>query len=129
MNSKTTTNSAPHGTGTENRPRHSGSHLVPASVFFVLFAAASVLMLLFAAAMLLAEWFDSDVIAAAVLGAVLALLAWGAYMIWMRRAVDRLSEQLETVYSVATTAGEAFGWIQEKIRFLKLLLAVIRRNW
>ena len=127
MNSRTTTNS-PSGAKRAKSGGH-GSHIVPAVLFFVLFAAAAVMLLFAAAAMLLAEWFDSEIIAAAVLGGVLLLLAWGIYMIWIRRAVENISQRLETVYSVATTAGEAFGWVREKIRFLRLLLAVVRRNW
>ena len=127
MSSKTTTN--PRAAHKSTKTKNSGSHLLPAALFFVLFAAASVLMLLAAAAMLLAEWFDSGIIAAAVLGGVLALLAWGIYMIWMRRAVELISERLETVYSVAARAGEAFGWVQARLRYARLLLAVIRSRW
>ena len=96
---------------------------------FGMFSVTSVLLLFAAAAMLLAEWFDSAVVAAAVLGGVLALLAWGMYMIWLRPAADRLAQRLETVYSVALITGQAYDWVKSKIRFLTLLLAVIRRKW
>ena len=127
MSSGTTTNS-PSGAKRAKSGGH-GSHIVPAVLLFVMFAAASAVLLFEAATMLLAEWFGSEIIAAPVLGGVLALLAWGVYMIWIRRAAERLSQQFDTVCSVAATAGEAFDWVRGKIRYLKLLLAVIRRNW
>ena len=127
MSSKTTTKSSSATLRTKSGG--DGSHLLPAALFFMLFAVAAWMLLLVAAEMLLAEWLDSDIIATALLGGVLVLLAWGVYMIWMRRAVEHISRQFDTVCSVAATAGEAIGWVQEKIRQLKLLLAVIRRNW
>ena len=98
-------------------------------VLFVLFAVSAVLMLLSAAAILLTDRLGSALAAAAVLGGVLLLLAAVLYLIWLRPAVAAVSRQFETVTSVAASAGEAIEWVQAKLRFLRLLLAVIRSKW
>ena len=128
MSSKTTTNGT-HTPVAEHPVRRRRSHLVAGGVAFVMLSAAAVVLLLSAASMLLAEWIGSSVAAAAILGGVLALLAWCVYMIWMRRDIERISEQIQTVYSAAAKAGRAYDWAMEKIRFLRLLLAVIRSKW
>ena len=126
MSSKTTTNTAPAG---KHPRRHHSSHTVAVMLLFGMFAVASVVMLFAAAAMWLAEWLGSDVLAAAILGGVLALLALGIYLIWLRPAVERITQRLETVYTVALITGHAYDWVKAKVRFLMLLLAVIRRKW
>ena len=128
MSSKTTTN-APQSDAAQTLKHRHGTHIVAWSVLFVLFAAAAVLWLLAAATMLLAEWTGSDIVAAAVLGGFLALLALCIYLIWIRPAAERAAERIETVCSVAAMTSEAFSWVREKYRFLKLLIAVVRRNW
>lgn len=127
MSSETTTNRTAANGRTQTRRR--ASHAVPAALLFVLFAVAAVVLLLTAAWMLLAGWLNSDVAASAVLGGVTVLLAWGIYMIWMRPAIELTSERLETVWSVAEMTGQAYGWMKEKIRLLKLLAAVLRSKW
>ena len=128
MSSKTTTNTAsPAAQRTDN---HRGSaHIAAAAVMFVLSAVAAVMLLLAAASMLLAEWLDSELLAAAVLGGVMALAALAIYLIWIRPAAVRMAARIESLFAVAATAGEAIDWIREKYRFLKLLLVFIRRNW
>ena len=126
MSSKTTTNTTPAG---KLPRRHHSSHFVAVVLLFGMFAVASLVMLFAAAAMWLAEWLHSAVLAAAVLGGVLALLAWGIYMIWLRPTVERITQRLETVYTVALVTGQAYDWVKAKVRFLMLLLAVIRRRW
>ena len=124
MSSRPTTNAPAEHPQTRRR-----SHLAAGGAVFAILSAAAAVLLLSAAERLLAEWIGSDVIAAAVLGGVLALAAWGVYMIWMRRDIERISEQIETVYSAAAKAGRTYDWVMEKIRFLRLLLAVIRSKW
>ena len=124
MSSRPTTNAPAEHPQTRRR-----SHLAAGGAAFVMLSAAAAVLLLSAAERLLAEWIGSDVIAATVLGVVLALAAWGVYMIWMRRDIERISEQIETVYSAAAKAGRTYDWVMEKIRFLRLLLAVIRSKW
>ena len=116
--------------GTDKRPdtRRGGTHIVACVVLFVLFSVAAVMLLLAAGAMLLAEWLGSCLLAAAVLGGFMALLALCVYLIWIRPAAMRAAERIETVYSAAAMTGEAIGWVREKYRFLRLLLAVIRRR-
>lgn len=126
MSSKTTSNIRPTGTHPDTGRR---SHIAVAAMVFGMLSAAAVVLLLAAAEMLLAGWFGSHIIATAVLGGVLLIAAVGVYMIWMRRAVARISGQLQTICDVAGKTGLAYDWVMAKLRYMRLLLAVLRSKW
>lgn len=113
--------------GNKDRNRRR-SNTVPAILLFAMLAATAVVMLFASLAIWLSEIIGSSIIATASLGGFLALLAAAVYLIWLRPAFEKWSERLETVYSVARATSQAYDWILDKIRFLSLLLAVIRRK-
>ena len=101
--------------GTDNR-KTSGGSFVAALVFFVMTASIAIFLLLTA----LVEWL-SVVTGSFILGGFFAVLAAVIYLLAIREGVERIRDQVETVYDVARAAKEGYEWLTDKFLLLMKL--------
>ncbi|WP_295936506.1 hypothetical protein [uncultured Alistipes sp.] len=99
---------------TKNR-KSSGGHFAVALIFFITAAAIAILMLLAALVVWLSQLTGSFIISTLIVGGFFGLLAIIIYMLSIREGVERIRDQLETVYDVAHTAKEGYQWITDKV--------------
>ena len=104
--------------GMDNR-KTSGGSFVAALVFFVMTASIAIFLLLTALVVWLSEVTGSFILSSLIVGgffaaAVISLLA-------IREGVERIRDQVETVYDVARAAKEGYEWLTDKfLLFMKL---------
>lgn len=113
---------------------HSGgaersAHVIPALVSFVFASAAAIVLFISAGVVWLSEALDSAIWAMVIVGAFMALLSGAVYFVFVRTAMARVRERIETVYDVARSTREAYEWVLGKYRFVRLLLALLTRNY
>jgi len=101
-------------------------HAVPALASFVFLAASAVVLLLGAFVAWLAELLGSCMLAMACVGGALLLSAVVVYFTAVRGAMNYLRDRMETVYDVARLTREAYEWVLDKYRFVRLLLELLR---
>ena len=90
--------------GMDNR-KTSGGSFVAALVFFVMTASIAIFLLLTE----LVVW------------GFFAVLAAVIYLLAIREGVERIRDQVETVYDVARAAKEGYEWLTDKfLLFMKL---------
>lgn len=103
-------------------------HVIPALVSFVFASAAAIVLFIAAGVVCLAEALDSALWAMLIVGAFMLLLSGVIYFVFVRSAMARVRERIETVYDVARSTREAYEWVIDKYRFVRLLLALLFRN-
>ena len=106
--------------GTDNR-KTSGGSFVAALVFFVMTASIAIFLLLTA----LVEWLSvvtgSFILSSLIVGGFFAVLAAVIYLLAIREGVERIRDQVETVYDVARAAKEGYEWLTDKFLLLMKL--------
>ena len=106
--------------GTDNR-KTSGGSFVAALVFFVMTASIAIFLLLTA----LVEWLSvvtgSCSLSSLIVGGFFAVLAAVIYLLAIREGVERIRDQVETVYDVARAAKEGYEWLTDKFLLLMKL--------
>ncbi len=103
--------------------KSSGGNFVAALLFFVLTALAAACILLTALVVWLSELLGSLSVSAAILGGCFTLIALCIYLFSLRRSIERMREQMETVYDVARLAKEGYDWVNDKFhRWIQRLL-------
>ena len=104
--------------GMDNR-KTSGGSFVAALVFFVMTASIAIFLLLTALVVWLSEVTRSFILSSLIVGGFFAVLAAVIYAI--REGVERIRDQVETVYDVARAAKEGYEWLTDKfLLFMKL---------
>ena len=105
--------------GMDNR-KTSGGSFVAALVFFVMTASIAIFLLLTALVVWLSEVTGSFILSSLV-GGFFAVLAAVIYLLAIREGVERIRDQVETVYDVARAAKEGYEWLTDKfLLFMKL---------
>ena len=106
--------------GMDNR-KTSGGSFVAALVFFVMTASIAIFLLLTA----LVEWLSvvtgSFILSSLIVGEFFAVLAAVIYLLAIREGVERIRDQVETVYDVARAAKEGYEWLTDKFLLLMQL--------
>ena len=106
--------------GTDNR-KTSGGSFVAALVFFVMTASIAIFLVLTA----LVEWLSvvtgSFILSSLIVGGFFAVLAAVIYLLAIREGVERIRDQVETVYDVARAAKEGYEWLTDKFLLLMKL--------
>lgn len=87
-------------------------------IYFIIAAIAAIVLFVAAIVMWLAQLLDSGALAAVIVGAVFALIAWIIYAVSVRRSVEYMSERLETIYEVAYTARNGYKLVMKFMRSL-----------
>ena len=99
----------------------SGGSFVAALVFFVMTASIAIFLLLTA----LVEWLSvvtgSFILSSLIVGGFFAVLAAVIYLLAIREGVERIRDQVETVYDVARAAKEGYEWLTDKFLLLMQL--------
>ena len=106
--------------GTDNR-KTSGGSFVAALVFFVMTASIAIFLLLTALVVWLSEVTGSFIVSSLIVAGFFAVLAAVIYLLSIRDGVERIRDQVETVYDVAHAAKEGYQWISEKFLLLMKL--------
>ena len=105
--------------GMDNR-KTSGGSFVAALVFFVMTASIAIFLLLTALVVWLSEVTGSFILSSLIVGGFFAVLAAVIYLA-IREGVERIRDQVETVYDVARAAKEGYEWLTDKfLLFMKL---------
>ena len=105
--------------GMDNR-KTSGGSFVAALVFFVMTASIAIFLLLTALVVWLSEVTGSFILSSLIVGGFFAVLAAVIYLLAIREGVERIRDQVETVY-VARAAKEGYEWLTDKfLLFMKL---------
>ena len=86
--------------GMDNR-KTSGGSFVAALVFFVMTASIAIFLLLTALVVWLSEVTGSFILSSLIVGGFFAVLAAVIYLLAIREGVERIRDQVETVYDVA----------------------------
>ena len=108
--------------GMDNR-KTSGGSFVAALVFFVMTASIAIFLLLTALVVWLSEVTLSliHILSSLIVGGFFAVLAAVIYLLAIREGVERIRDQVETVYDVARAAKEGYEWLTDKfLLFMKL---------
>ena len=106
--------------GMDNR-KTSGGSFVAALVFFVMTASIAIFLLLTALVVWLSEVSGSFILSSLIVGGFFAVLAAVIYLLAIREGVERIRDQVETVYDVARAAKEGYEWLTDKfLLFMKL---------
>ena len=106
--------------GMDNR-KTSGGSFVAALVFFVMTASIAIFLLLTALVVWLSEVTGSFILSSLIVGGFFAVLAAVIYLLAIREGVERIRDQVETVYDVARAAKEWYEWLTDKfLLFMKL---------
>ena len=102
--------------GMDNR-KTSGGSFVAALVFFVMTASIAIFLLLTALVVWLSEVTGSFILSSLIVGGFFAVI----YLLAKREGVERIRDQVETVYDVARAAKEGYEWLTDKfLLFMKL---------
>lgn len=96
----------------------SGGTFALALVLFTLAALTAIFMILTATLAWLSELTGSLSLSALIAGLFFALIAAVVYRFSLRSAIERMQEQMETVYDVAREAREGYEWVTGKLRLL-----------
>lgn len=102
-----------------NDRKTSGGSFIAALVFFVMTASIAIYLLLTALVVWLSELTGSLIVASLLIGGFFAVIAAVIYLLSIREGVERIRDQVETVYDVAHAAKEGYQWLTEK--FLLML--------
>lgn len=94
------------------------NHLIPGVLVFAMLALVTVMLLATALAVWLAELTGSLKFAALIVGGVCALAALAVYITAIRKPLEELREQAETIYEVARTAKKGYEWVTRKFELL-----------
>ena len=103
----------------ENKP--SGGRFLVALLAFALRAATGIVLLLTTLVVWLSALTGSLVTATLIVSGLCFLLAAAIYALALRAPIDRIQDQVETVYDVAHAAKTGYEWLSGK---LQLFLAV-----
>lgn len=99
----------------------SGGNFVASLIFFSLTAVIAIMLIITAIVIWLSDLTGSFILSALIVGGFFAVISLVVYMFAIRDAVDRLQDQVETIYEVAQAAKTGYEWVSEKILlFLKL---------
>ena len=98
--------------GMDNR-KTSGGSFVAALVFFVMTASIAIFLLLTALVVWLSEVTGSFILSSLIVGGFFAVLAAVIYLLAIREGVERIRDQVETVYDVARAAKEGYEWLRQ----------------
>ncbi len=98
--------------------RTRSSHLVLAMLFFALMTTITVLLLVTALAVWLTELIGSLKLAALIVGAICAIGALVIYLAAIRKPLDNIRDQAETIYEVAQTVKRGYEWVTRKVELL-----------
>lgn len=104
-----------------NDRKTSGGSFVAALVFFVMTASIAIFLLLTALVVWLSEVTGSFIVSSLIVSGFFAVLAVVIYLLSIRDGVERIRDQVETVYDVAHAAKEGYQWISEKFLLLMKL--------
>lgn len=106
--------------GMDNR-KTSGGHFVAALVFFVMTASIAIFLLLTALVIWLSVLTGSFIASSLIVAGFFAVIAVVIYLLSIREGVERIRDQVETVYDVAHAAKEGYAWLTDKfLLFMKL---------
>ena len=100
--------------GMDNR-KTSGGSFVAALVFFVMTASIAIFLLLTALVVWLSEVTGSFILSSLIVGGFFAVLAAVIYLLAIREGVERIRDQVETVYDVARAAKEGYEWLDRQV--------------
>ena len=103
----------------ENKP--SGGRFIAALLFFATTAGIAILLLLTALVIWLSSVTGSFIASALIAGGFFAVLAAVIYLLAIREGVERIRDQVETVYDVARAAKEGYEWLTDKFLLLMKL--------
>ena len=103
----------------ENKP--SGGRFLVALLAFALTAATGIVLLLTTLVVWLSALTGSLVTATLIVSGLCFLLAAAIYALALRAPIDRIQDQVETIYDVAHAAKTGYEWLSGK---LQLFLAV-----
>lgn len=95
--------------------KSSGERFVVALILFGAAVLIAILLVLTALLVWLTQWIGSLALAAAILGAVFAAMALAIYLAAIRKPLERLRAQAETVYEVARAARSGYEWVLDKV--------------
>lgn len=104
----------------DNRQPARGN-FVAALIWFTITSAIAILLLLTAVVVWLSEVTGSFIASALIVGGFFAVLAVVIYLLSIRDAVDRIREEIETVYEVAHMAKTGYEWVMDKVRLFLTL--------
>lgn len=94
------------------------SHLVLAILFFAMMALVTIMLLVTALAMWLAELTGSVKFAALIVGAICAAAAAAVYIFSIRKSLENIRSQVDTIYEVAKRVKQGYEWVHRKVELL-----------
>ena len=84
-------------------------------ILFVLTMLPAIGLLIAAFTIWLSYLMDSAICACIVVGVIFLLMATLIYLIWLRGAIKRMQERMETVYETSRVIQSGLDWINAKI--------------
>lgn len=97
-----------------NRPKPR-SRFVAATVYFALTASIAIVLLVTAAVVWLSELTGSFIISALIMGVFFAILATTIYQLAVKEGMERMRNQIDTIYEVARAVQTGYEWIMDKV--------------
>lgn len=106
----------------ENKPH---GHFAIALIAFILIAATCVVLLITTLVVWLSALTGSIIWATLIVSGLCLLIAAAIYLFALRATLNRIHDQIETIYEVAHAARRSYDWITERLSeriefFLKL---------
>lgn len=95
------------------------SHFATTLVCFILTTITAIILLVTALVVWLSYITGSLIIAALLIGVFFAIISWLIYLLAIRDPLDRLHEQIETIYEVAHTMQIGYKWIIDMLAIFK----------
>lgn len=99
----------------DNRP--SGGRFVVSLICFSLSAVMAILLLVTAAIVWLSAHIGSFTLSALIVGIGFVILTISIYMLSIRRSVEEIRGQVETIYDVAQLVKQGYEWVSDKLDF------------
>lgn len=106
----------------------SGGSFIASLLLFVVTAGIAVLLLLVSAVVWLSVVMDSFILSTLIFGGIFAAIAAIIYFLFMRKALSRIREQVETIYGVARIAQDVYEWVSVKFCWVGALWNMFRAN-
>ncbi len=98
--------------------RSGGGRFVVSLIFFLLSAVMAILLLVTATIVWLSALIGSFTLSALIVGICFVILTMLIYMLSIRRYVEEIRAEVETIYDVARLAQQGYEWVSDKLEFI-----------
>lgn len=99
-----------------------------ALICFVLIAATCVVLLITTLVIWLSSLTGSMIAATLIVSGICFVLALMIYLLALRAPLERIQDQIDTIYEVARAARQGYEWVSDRVSMLLKLREILREK-